>query len=191
MLPTHGYAAKRKLQDEFQEVVETYRERVFQTAYGIVQNMEDAKDITQEVFLKVFEKRDSFKGEARFSTWIYRITVNASIDMLRKRKGRSSVKLEEGVGYEHLKKENSSISSHQPSPFEKTYLDEMRQKIKEAFMKLSPEHRSTLVLREIEGLSYQEIANTMACSTGTVMSRLHYARKKMQKFLAPYWEKVS
>ncbi len=172
---------------EFRKVVENYRKRVFQTAYGIVQNVEDAKDITQDVFLKVLKKMDTYKGEASFSTWIYRITVNTCIDMLRKRKDGTQVMLEEGLNYDALADENSFFP-HDTSPFDAAYNEEVRNKIREAFMKLSPEHRSALVLREIEGLSYQEISDTMDCSIGTVMSRLHYARKKMQKLLAPIWK---
>jgi RNA polymerase sigma-70 factor (ECF subfamily) len=186
-----GYASIDNKALEFRKVVESYRKRVFQTAYGIVQNPDDAKDITQDVFLKVFEKMDTFKGEASLSTWIYRITVNTCIDMLRKRKTGMSVTLEDGLNYNERMQENS-ISSHLPdSPFDTTYQGELRKAIKEAFMKLSPEHRSTLVLREIEGLSYQQISDMMECSLGTVMSRLHYARKKMQKLLAPLEEKAS
>ncbi len=185
------YAVSDNNVSEFRKVVENYRKRVYQTAYGIVQNVDDAKDITQEVFLKVFEKMDTFKGEASLSTWIYRITVNTSIDMLRKRKTRSSIMLQEGLNYDDQILENPGPSQpHNSSPFEETYQGEIRKKIKEAFMRLSPEHRSTLVLREIEGLSYQEIADTMECSPGTVMSRLHYARKKMQKLLAPLREET-
>ncbi len=174
---------------EFRKVVENYRQRVYQTAYGIVQNAEDAKDITQEVFLKVFEKMDTFEGKSSLSTWIYRITVNTCIDMLRKRKGMS-VSLDEGIDYDRRMEGNSVQISRIDSPFEAAYQGEIRKKIREAFLKLSPEHRSTLVLREIEGLSYQEISDTMACSLGTVMSRLHYARKKMQKMLTPLWKEA-
>lgn len=170
---------------EFRRIVEAYRQRVFNTAYGIVQNTDDAKDITQDVFLKVFGKMNTFKGDASFSTWIYRITVNTCIDMLRKRKSGAHVTLLEGLNYDNQIPVNYTTGHHPDSPFEATYQTEIRKKIKEAFMKLSPDHRSALVLREIEGLSYMEIADTMACSVGTVMSRLHYARKKMQKLLAP------
>lgn len=178
----------RKSFPEFRRIVEAYRQRVFNTAYGIVQNTDDAKDITQEVFLKVFKKMGTFKGNASFSTWIYRITVNTCIDMLRKQKTGAHVDLQEGLNYDNQITVNHTSGHHPDSPFESTYQTEIRKMIKEAFMKLSPDHRYTLVLREIEGLSYQEIADTMECSVGTVMSRLHYARKKMQKLLAPVRE---
>ncbi len=169
------------------KIVDEYRPRVYHTAYGIVQNAEDARDITQEVFLKLYEKMDTFKGEANFSTWVYRVTVNTCIDMLRKRKSEPRVSLKEGKLYEkggHI----SPILSHVPeSPFQAAYRKELQANIREAFLKLSPEHRATLVLREIEGLSYQEIAELLSCSVGTIMSRLHYGRKKMQKLLAPVW----
>ncbi len=176
---THGLS-------EIREIVETYRQRVFQTAYGIVQDIEDAKDITQDVFLKVLEKMDTFKGNASFSTWVYRITVNTCIDLIRKRKHGTDLEFDEGINYKPSSKTN--LVSLPNSPFESAYQTEIRKKITEAFMKLSPEHRSALVLREIEGLSYQQISDVLGCSLGTVMSRLHYARKKMQKFLAPIWE---
>ncbi len=171
----------------FREIVNDYRSRIYNTAYGIVQDTEDAKDITQEVFLKIFEKMETFKGEARFSTWIYRITVNTCIDMLRKKKPGAQVMWQEELDYDPRLADNASGVSRPASPFEATYQTELKKKIKEAFLKLSPEHRTALVLREIEGLSYQEIADSLECSVGTVMSRLHYARKRMQKLLAPVW----
>lgn len=170
---------------EFRRIVEEYRPRVYHTAYGVVQDTEDAKDITQEVFIKIYERMDSFKGEAKLSTWIYRITVNTCIDMLRKRKSGTQVTLQEGLDYDSPPAGDTPVFHHSVSPFEATYNAELQVRIKGAFLKLSPEHRSVLVLREIEGLSYQEIADSLACSVGTVMSRLHYARKKMQKLLAP------
>jgi RNA polymerase sigma-70 factor (ECF subfamily) len=173
--------------EEFETVVEEYRSRVYQTAYGIVQNADDAKDITQEVFLKVYMKMDTFKGQSSLSTWIYRITVNAAIDMIRKRKPNVYTGFREEISREETNAPGFSGAARFTSPFNATYQGEIRKLIQEAFMRLSPDHRVTLVLREIEGLSYQQIAETLECSTGTVMSRLHYARKKMQKLLAPVW----
>jgi len=177
--------------EEFQTVVEEYRSRVYQTAYGIIQNADDAKDITQEVFLKVYTKMDTFKGLASLSTWIYRITVNAAIDMIRKRKPNVYTGFREEISREETNDPGFSGATRFTSPFNATYQGEIRKLIQEAFMRLSPDHRVTLVLREIEGLSYQQIAETLECSTGTVMSRLHYARKKMQKLLAPAWRPAS
>ncbi len=173
--------------ERFRKIVDDFRSRIYHTAYGIVQDPDDAKDITQEVFLKIYEKMGTFKGEASFSTWIYRITVNACIDMLRKKKTGPQVSLREGIHYGARETGSPLIVGRPDSPFDATYQTELRAKIKEAFLKLSPEHRTALVLREIEGLSYQEIANSLECSVGTVMSRLHYARKRMQKLLAPVW----
>ena len=85
------------------------------------------------------------------------------------------------------KEEGCGMAASPVSPFDATYHKELRGKIQAAFLRLSPEHRVVLVLREIEGLSYQEIAESLSCSMGTVMSRLHYARKKMQKLLSPVW----
>ena len=172
---------------EFRKIVDNFRSRIYHTAYGIVQNHDDAKDITQEVFLKIYEKMGTFKGEASFSTWVYRVTVNTCIDVLRRKKAGMQLELQEEVNYSGRLAENAPITQRPVSPFEATYQTELRAKIKEAFLKLSPEHRTALVLREIEGLSYQEIADSLECSVGTVMSRLHYARKKMQKLLAPVW----
>jgi RNA polymerase sigma-70 factor (ECF subfamily) len=172
----------------FRRIVDENRSRVFHTAYGILQNDEDAKDITQDVFLKVYEKLETFKGDAKLYTWIYRITVNTCLDVLKKRKKEKGLPFREEIGAK-AQDVGRALASTPDSPFEAVYHAELKAKIQEAFLRLSPEHRVALVLREIEGLSYQEIAETLSCSVGTVMSRLHYARKKMQKLLTSVWGK--
>jgi RNA polymerase sigma-70 factor (ECF subfamily) len=171
--------------EEFRTVVEEYRSRVYHTAYGIVQNVEDAKDVTQEVFLKIYAKIDTYKGLARLSTWIYRITVNTAIDMTRKRKSSIYTSLNENLSREETDTSGLTGATRFMSPFNATYQHETRKLIQEAFTHLSANHKAVLVLREIEGLSYQQIAEALECSTGTITSRLHYARKKMQKLLEP------
>ncbi len=173
----------------FRRIVDEYRSRVFHTAYGILQDDEEAKDVTQDVFLKIYEKLDTFKGEAKIYTWIYRITVNTCLDVLKKRKREKGVSLREEIRTKAAA--GRVVASIPESPFEVTYREELKVKIQEAFLQLSPEHRVALVLREIEGLSYREIAETLSCSVGTVMSRLHYARRKMQKLLAPVWGRAT
>lgn len=158
----------------FHDLLEQYQSRIFSVCYGIVRNREDACDVMQEVFIKIYKSIRLFHGESSLYVWIYRIAVNASLDFLRKRKRKLKVKeklasdfLLSGKGYCAL------------SPEEHVVTLELKESIRKAIFKLAPKFKRVIVLREIEGLSYQEIAKICCCSVGTVMSRLFYARKKL------------
>ncbi|MFM7200595.1 MAG: sigma-70 family RNA polymerase sigma factor [Myxococcota bacterium] len=166
----------------YHQLVLAYQERVFMVVRGIVHNQEDAQDITQEVFIKAFNSLDSFKGQASFYTWVYRIAVNLCIDHRRRRGRRPEVSFDEKFDPDTA--EGAELPDpHTYSP-QRAYLDkELGQKIRQAMEGLPEEQRSALVLRELEGLSYKEIADVMDCQQGTVMSRLFYGRKKLQELL--------
>ncbi len=169
--------------EAFRTLVMRYEKRVLAVAYGVVHNEYDARDVAQNVFLKIYKSLDKFRGDSRFYTWLYRITVNVAIDFMRKKKRKMSVEFNDEV------KLNTDIpiSPHKKSlPRDKALNKELYEKMIEAIDSLSDEHRSALVLREIEDMSYQEIADTLKCSIGTVMSRLYYARRKVQELLKPY-----
>jgi len=182
--------AKRGDQQAFRTLMERYRRKVFSIAYGMVRDPEAALDISQEVFIKVHRYLGSFQGSSSFYTWLYRISVNLSIDYLRKQ-GRH-----DAVDYDDM------LLRREPDDAEAmvmpTMLDvdpqramdrkELGEQLAKAFEKLGEKHRSVLLLREIEGLSYEEIARVLKIHKGTVMSRLHHARKNLQAALKEYLE---
>ena len=174
--------SRRGDKEAFRELVERYQRKVLSVAQGMVHNRDDAVEIAQETFVKVFENLDSFKGESSFYTWLYRIAVNRAIDFQRRERRHPTVGFEDsagtGEGYEEILKEEGLTD-----PFHQAQAHEIGGRVIEAINELTPDHKAVILLREVEGLSYDEISRVMQCSKGTVMSRLHYARKKLQKKL--------
>jgi len=170
---------QQKDQEAFKEIFNRYHKKVYRIAYGVVRKREDALDIVQEVFIKLFRSIKNFKGEALFYTYLYRMTLNTAIDHIRKLKKSSTLSLNEEGAFEP-----SDGVEKRP---DHVLLDkELEEKVKVAMGKLPTDQRAALILREVEGLSYQEMADVMGCSIGTVMSRLHYGRKRMQELLKDY-----
>jgi RNA polymerase sigma-70 factor (ECF subfamily) len=147
-----------------------------------VQHREDALEVCQQVWLKAWRKMHTFHGKARFFTWLYRVASFTCMDFARKKAHARQVPLMEGV--EPVRTVNDPVA---PSMFSRPDKEARRREIRNVFnralQELSPEHRMALVLREVEGLSYEEIAKVMKCRRGTVMSRIFNARKKMQSYL--------
>ena len=156
--------------------------------YSMISDHHEANEKTQEVFIRVFKHLPRFEGTSSFYTWIYRITVNLCIDHYRKKKLRSYEYDDKFRHAPSLQEEVFPVvsSASRETPTGRLLREELAGKIREAMDKLSPKHRQVLVLRELEGLSYQEIADVVGISIGTVMSRLFHARKKMQQRLAHY-----
>ncbi len=152
---------------------ELYAERVFRTCFRILGNQEGAADLTQEVFLRVFRQIERFEGRAAFSTWLYRLTVNLSLNRLRARK------LSRGRGVDLERVPEPPATG--PSPERSSQCREARDRLQWLLDHLSPEHRTIIVLREIEELSYREIAEALGIAMGTVMSRLHRARHELRR----------
>jgi RNA polymerase sigma-70 factor, ECF subfamily len=183
--------------DAYRQLVERYQRRVLAVAMGIIGRYEDAEDIVQEAFLKAFRKLSLFKGESSFYTWLYRIVFNLAIDEKRKRyryvesstgdaqalAQAAQASQEKGLGRNTL----HVASAH---PEEELQNARLRTRIKEAIDELNPVHRAVILLREFEGLSYAEISDLLGCSRGTVMSRLHHARKRLQKALSSRDEEI-
>ena len=169
----------------FSQLLKRYERRVYSVANSVLRNPEDARDVTQEAFWKAYNALSSFDGQAQFFTWMYRITVNLAIDYLRKRRGlrvefddaRSNG---EGEGADPTGLSPRRLGFDPQRAFED---QELRGQLGRALDQLSPAHRAVLVLREVEGLAYQEMADVVGCSIGTIMSRLFHARKKMQALL--------
>ena len=168
----------------FDALVTKHRGRVYAMIQNMVKNDADAWDLSQDVFLKVWKALPKFEARAQFSTWLYRITHNVVYDWLRKKKLQSSGELEESLlDGEQIAAGALATPTQEARPDVAMENEELRAKIEAALDKISPEHREAIVLREVNGLEYKEIAEVMDCSIGTVMSRLFYARKKLQTLL--------
>ena len=164
--------------EAFGELVTKYRAKIFTMVYGMVRNENDAWDLAQEGFLKAWRSIHQFQGRSSFYTWLYSLTVNLAIDSLRRKGRRVEVELDD------------AIPSSLPSPRANYQRTEIREHINAALAQLSPEHRAVIVLKEIEDLQYQEIAEILNLSIGTVMSRLFYGRKKLQSILRPLFNQI-
>ncbi len=161
----------------FEELVRRYRNDVFALSYHYVREREEAWDLTQEVFMKAHGGLKRFRGDSSFKTWLLRITANRCKDFFKKRKLRT-VALETPDG-QIL---DAPASTQQPD--QRAESQELGVAIDAALKSLPEKHRTAIVLRELQGLSYEAMAEVMQCSLGTVMSRLHHARKKMQRALS-------
>lgn len=162
--------------EAFGELVTRYRTKIFTVVYGMVRNEHDARDLTQEVFLKAWRSIHRFEGRSSWYTWLYRLTTNVTIYSFRRKKCREEVEL------------NDAIPSSLPGPGVNCQRTEIREIITAALAKLSPKHRAVIVLKELEGLEYHQISEVLNLSIGTVMSRLFYARKKLQSLLSPVYQ---
>jgi len=154
----------------FAELVRLYRMQVIRTAYGVLGSQDEAEDVAQEVFLKVWHSLNTFQRETSFSSWLYRITLNTAIDVLRHRKE------EVGLDIDYV--------SPTIRPEEAALRKDNQQRVREAIAKLPENARIALTLREFEQLSYKEISEILQIPIGTVMSRINYARVSLKKILS-------
>lgn len=171
--------------EAFRQLVVAYQERIFIIIRGMVRNQEDARDIAQDVFIKAYSSLDSFRGQSSFYTWLYRIAVNMTIDFRRKMDRKQESAYDDRIEPDSV--EGAIVpGSTQYSPHRAYLGKELGINIRRAMDSLPPDQRTAIVLRELEGLSYKEIADIMECSQGTVMSRLFYGRKKLQEYLKDF-----
>lgn len=159
----------------FEELVRRYRNDVYGLSYHFLRNREEAWDVSQEVFIKAYRSLKQFRGDAGFKTWLLRIAANHCKDLFKKRRVPT-------VSMDALPTQDFFAS--QSDPGQSLSNTELGAAIQQALDGLPPKHRMAFVLREFEDMSYKEMAEVMACSEGTVMSRLHHARKKLQNKLA-------
>ncbi|MEO8614323.1 MAG: sigma-70 family RNA polymerase sigma factor [Luteolibacter sp.] len=173
----------------YDALVTRHRGRIFAMIRNMIHQEADAWDLSQEVFIKAWNALPRFEAKARFSTWLYRIAHNVVYDWTRKRKIVSAGELNDEI-FERERIDSGSLTtpSGGESPDDSMSLGELRIKIQIALNKLSPEHREVVLLKDVQGLSYKEIAETMASTLGTVMSRLYYARQKLQTLLKDEYE---
>ena len=164
--------------EAFGELVTKYRARIYAMLYGMVRNENDAWDLAQEGFLQAWRSIHKFESRSSFYTWLYRLTVNLAIDSFRRKGRRVEVEL------------NVAIPYSLPNPRANYRCTEISEHINAALAQLSPEHRAVIVLKEIDDLQYQEMADILNISIGTVMSRLFYGRRKLQSILRPIFNQV-
>ena len=175
-------AAKQGDRTAFRALVERHQRRAFTVALGLVRDENDAREVVQEAFLRVYKGLDGFQQGSSFFTWLYRIVTNLAIDVVRK-PGRSTTELDEN-GESTDDVEFSLISRMDGSdPVDSAYRGQLAARIGAALDALPPYHRGVIVMREVEGLSYEEMAEAMGVSKGTIMSRLFHARQKLQRAL--------
>jgi RNA polymerase sigma-70 factor (ECF subfamily) len=165
--------------EAFGELVTKYSTKIFTMVYCIVGNENDAWDLAQEGFLKAWRSIYRFEARSSFYTWLYSITMNLTIDSLRRKGRRQEVELDD------------AIPSFLPGPRLNCERAEIREQVNAALAQLSPEHRAVVVLKELEDMQYREIAEVLNVSMGTVMSRLFYGRKKLQSILKPLYNQSS
>jgi RNA polymerase sigma-70 factor (ECF subfamily) len=177
-------AAQRGDRAAFRVLVEKYQRRVYQLALSMLKDPDEAMDIVQETFVRVHRYLPSFKGDSSFFTWTYRIAANLCLDVSRK-KGRGE-RLEMDEADADIEAHMDPPSAAFAGPMHAALNEELKGKIDEALAGLSENHRAILLLRELDGLSYEELAKVLGIRKGTVMSRLFHARLKMQRKLREY-----
>jgi len=175
-------AAKRGDMMAFEELVARHRDKIYARAFSMVRNEDEAVDLSQEAWVKGWQRLVQFQGDSSFGTWMTRIVINLCLDQLRRRKRQRTESIEV------INEEMGGVERQMPvvtsNPTERLERAELRKRIDQALGQLSHEHRTVLILHEFEDLEYKEIAKRMECSIGTVMSRLFYARRKMAVLLA-------
>lgn len=172
----------------FDMLVTKYRGRIYAMTYHLIQNETEAWDLAQEAFIKAWRALPGFKLDAGFYTWLYRIAHNVTYDWLRKKKIQGDGEFDDERTEHRAAAGAETTPKGDPAPDMALRNAELGGRIQAAIARLSPEHRQVIVLREVEGLAYEEIAATVPCSLGTVMSRLFYARKKLQEQLKDVYE---
>lgn len=171
----------------FDELVTRHRSKIFGMCYHIVQNEQDAWDLAQEAFIKSWRALPSFKGESAFYTWLYRIAHNCTYDWMRRKRIQGDGEFNDEIA-SPIAAGAQAVPRGDLRPDEAMTNAELGVRIKLAIATLQPDHRTVILLREVEGLSYEEIAIATECQVGTVMSRLFYARKKLQEQLKDTYE---
>jgi RNA polymerase sigma-70 factor (ECF subfamily) len=169
--------ARKGDREAFSELVRRYYERVYGTIYSLVGDRDDADDLAQEAFLKAYRSLSNFRGQSQFYTWVYRIGVNCCLDWMKSRNRRKDVSLErEPWGLD-------GVFRHPQASDAGVLRKELQAILEQAMETLPVEYRATLVLREIDGLAYDEIAYALGCSVGTVKSRLFRSRAQLREVL--------
>jgi len=174
----------------FRRLVERHQRRAFAVAVALVRNDDDAREIVQEAFLRAFKGLSRFQSDSAFFTWLYRIVTNLSIDHARRARGHTKAFQEDRLGTTEAEELEAPFLGHVDGadPLDALRRREIAARLQSAFDALPSYHQAVIVLRELEGLSYEEMAEALGVSKGTVMSRLFHARRKLQRALADCYE---
>jgi RNA polymerase sigma-70 factor (ECF subfamily) len=186
-----GNYLKTKDLSFYKTLIRRYQNRVYSAAYRLLGSAEEAEEVVQDTFVKVHQNLDKFRHQASFSSWVFRITHNLCMDIMRTRQRRNAFHL---ISFDPQGSEDDSRSiklnelpDHMPNPAQQLDSEEQGQIIAASMTKLPDNQRTVLMLHDIEGFSYQEIADITGASIGTVRSRLHYGRLKLRELLDPYF----
>lgn len=174
--------------DAFEQLVLKYENKVFNIAYRMCGNYEDASELAQEAFIRVFKSINSFRADSEFGTWIYRITVNVCLDYSRKQKKYNNFIINDQNEDDYIMR---NLPSKERSPSEYAETKETVREISDALEKLRKDQRAMIVLRDIEGFTYNEISQMLKISEGTVKSRINRARLALSNILSPKLEHLS
>ncbi|HZW50163.1 MAG TPA: sigma-70 family RNA polymerase sigma factor [Bacillota bacterium] len=168
--------------EAFEQLVHLYEKRVYQLAYRMAANPDDALEMTQEIFLKLYRSLDTFRGESTFNTWLYRLATNACLDFLRK---RQRVEKASAFSLNQLDMFEKETEPKDAAPLPQDLLErsDLQSLVQEALKLLSPEHKLILILCDIENKSYDEIAVLLQCQLGTVKSRIFRARSALKQIV--------
>jgi RNA polymerase sigma-70 factor (ECF subfamily) len=164
----------------FDELVTRYRGKVYAMIVNMIHNDAEAWDLAQDTFIKAWKALPKFENRSNFFTWLYRITHNVTYDWLRKKKIQPGTEFDDAVKIDSVESSAPTAPKNPSQPDDALEKSELRLRIENAIEQLSPDHRDVILLKEIQGCRYQEIADILGVSIGTVMSRLFYARKKLQ-----------
>lgn len=168
--------------EAFNSLVLKYQKQVFNIAYSMLSDYEDASDAVQEVFVKVYKSVATFKGQSSFTTWLYRVCANVCNDILRKRQRRAiSVSLNND---DDDSKFLAELPSSEPTPDERLEINERQKAVRDAVNELKKEYREIIIYSDMQQLSYDEVASILRCPVGTVKSRLNRARNALKKKLS-------
>jgi len=174
--------AQQGRMEAFEQLVGRHRDKIYARAFSMLRNEDEAVDLSQEAWVKAWQRLNQFQGDSSFVTWITRIVINLCLDQLRRQKRQRTESIE------HLDEDMGGVERQMPvitpNPTERLERAELRQRIDRGLAQLSHEHRTVLILHEFDQMEYKEIAKTMGCSIGTVMSRLFYARRRMASLMA-------
>ena len=166
----------------FEDLIAIHQKNIFSIAYRIAGNQNDAEDMAQEVLIKIFKNLNQFKGNSKFSTWLYRVTTNTCLDMKKKIMKHSSYSLDQ-----NLETDEGSISTeiqdNSPTPEQYAEQNAVQRAVNQAISNLNDQHKKVIILRDVQGFSYEEIADMLGCSVGTVKSRINRARAQLKKIL--------
>ncbi|MFZ5989212.1 MAG: RNA polymerase sigma factor [Bacillota bacterium] len=168
--------------EAFEQLIQACQKKVFNIALRMLGNYDDASELAQEVFLKAYKSIKKFKGDSLFSTWIYKVTTNVCLDEIRKRKNKKVVSLDEDIEYDgsEIKRQ---IKDESPGPEAAAESNEIKNVVNESIGVLPDDYKTVIVLRDIQGFSYDEISQIIKCPEGTVKSRINRARQALKKIL--------